>query len=320
MHKLVPPEDNFLSQSTTIISIQRWETRNTRRQIGLAWNAAIGACHDRTGRRISTGLKEIVDRHALDIDRVDAMVQQNKETIAMTPSHDKETIAMTPSHDKAMEALGSLGTLSEEEEEESPSQDTTPTPRNGNSVIHLSQQSGLSLSQESGSSSVSSTGSRQQQRFQALSQSYYKLRENEMNEAQAFEMSQRVERGEGHVVDGAFETLEDFIDPETLTPYEDFEEDDYDDDGMYERRVEEELSTLATQTFLEPEVEVHGDAGQSSTVASSEFDIPKKGFQEGTLSDEDSVADGSLSLIMSSWRVIPLSAFRYGQNLRREVT
>jgi hypothetical protein len=70
--------------------------------------------------------------------------------------------------------------------------------------------------------------------------------------ADAFELSQRVERGDC-IVDGPFERIEDFIDPETLVPFytvdDDGEMSEEDEEDVDESRMERVISTLATQTL-----------------------------------------------------------------------
>jgi len=62
----------------------------------------------------------------------------------------------------------------------------------------------------------------------------------------SFEWSQRVDRGDS-IVDGRFGgNVEDYIDPQTLTPFDDYDEED-DDEKLNEQEMEHMLSTLASQ-------------------------------------------------------------------------
>lgn len=95
------------------------------------------------------------------------------------------------------------------------------------------------------------------------------MRESELEDEsadQAFEHSQRVERGEGVVTDGPFEALDDFINPDTLTPYEEYDEEDEDAASDDEGLIEQELCALATQSLEKRETDI-----VDHHVASSEF-------------------------------------------------
>ena len=122
------------------------------------------------------------------------------------------------------------------------------TPTDEEALAALQAMAGDDLSPEEGEEEMlvlsqapeSQTPSQsQQEKFDALSQSCYKAPAIEDD----FVVSQRMDRGEAIVADGPFEHMEDFIDPQTLRPYEQVEEDESD--------VEEHLSQLATETAYE---------------------------------------------------------------------
>ena len=134
-----------------------------------------------------------------------------------------------------MDALAHLGTLFEEEADLSRCQQEENSPQTPISWNMLSQESPFLSNASPGSQEHS-----QQERFWALSQSYYDLRESELEDEsadRAFELSQRVERGEGVDTDGPLEALDDFINPDTLTPYKELEDAASDDEGLIEQEL-----------------------------------------------------------------------------------
>ena len=229
MAKLVPPKDDFLSATTAAVAATPPSLTLNVKKNAPKPGSRLALEGMQTLLRVSPGLEQsfrrsiqqIVQRHERAIDRVDQMLFQKNRMAKMIHS--------TPSHDETVQALGALETLFEE-----PGDNDT----------------GSSQQKEEKASSVGSQSSSQKDRFQALSQSYYDLKERPKKETEGgeFELSQRIDRGEGVVPDGAFESIDEFIDPETLTPFENIDDED-DDDELDEKGMEQMLSVLATQTM-----------------------------------------------------------------------
>lgn len=241
MSKLVPPSNDFLSQEMTLAVKKGAATPGARLAVkGMRDLVNVTQGLHENFQRV---LREIVERHRGAIDRVDDYLRQCPP---VTP-HSKggQSTSFTPSNDETLEDLGALGGLFGDPS--SLSQSISTASQDETSIELLSSQ----LSQ------TATPLSQSDQRFKELSQPYYDLRQSQMDDCASteFEMSQRVERGEGIVVNGPYEELDDFIDPQTLLPYddagEDEEEDGFGGKDTSEDQIERELHDLATQPLIQ---------------------------------------------------------------------
>jgi hypothetical protein len=280
MAKLLKPQDDFLSGTpSSDVQEEKKEAAPPPFTLSVKDGATLpGTRLAREGMHrlvnVTDGLqdnfnrvmRDIVDRHSMAVSQVDRALGK-RGPADRTPRLNRDTGArldigsspLTPSFDETMEALGALGSGFEDNETI-----TTPLRQgdNGQSQQNserypsqlsfggvLSQDSAISLRRESRRLS-------HEEHFQCLSQSYYDTSDKRMNEnsqAEAFELSQRVERGDC-IVDGPFEYIEDFIDPETLVPFDTIDDDgemsEEEEEDIDETRMEMVLSTLATQTLM----------------------------------------------------------------------
>jgi len=182
-------------------------------------------------------MKDVVDRHSKDVEHIDRLIRQRRKHGHLGHEH---ADAMTPTDKEALEALEELEHLSQSE----------IGGRNRSNVHVLTDKP----SQDFGVSSTRYLS--QEEKFDELSQSYYRMHQSSVDdrsEAELLAFSQRVDRGET-IVDGAFESIEDFIDSTTLTPHAEIDDDcgqlgDDDDLEMDEENLQQTLMTMATQTI-----------------------------------------------------------------------
>lgn len=231
MSKLLAPTDDFLSPTKSLPPF----TLSSKKDAGVP-GSRLAVMGMKRLFSISVGLEEefkramrqIIQRHLPAVLRVDNVLRDRQSIESVAKIH----LTMTSQSDRdALEALGALA-------------DQFGDCRDGHLRLGLSQRSGIynNLSQVSQSSSTDMPHS------SLLSQSQLIL--DHESEEDAVEFSQRLDRGEG-LVDPRFEHFEDYINPKTLTPFDDVElEDDvYDDENeISEQAMEHSLSMLATQT------------------------------------------------------------------------
>jgi len=258
MARLLPPKDDFLSCTPEPLPF----TLNVKKDAALP--GARLACEGmRRLVNVTNGLeesfrrsmKQILERHVEKVNRADTeMSKRNAEAAEASCERAGAKDVLTPSYDEALEALGALGGLLDE----SPSQSSAQKSANhgADDYQNLSQES----AQSSGQLSLGLN------RFDALSQDFYPSSRDNANAAKdhslhdEYMFSQRVERGDGIVVDGPFQHIDDVIDPGTLAPYESID-DEYDgednsvvdahEDSTDTHELERELSALATQIVRE---------------------------------------------------------------------
>jgi len=258
-------------------------------------------------------LKDIVDRHADAVGQVDRVLdgREQQQEAGDKSMETVENAKTTPSFDETMDALGALGSAFQgaeasdsqlSQEAHSFSQESINVPLSSRLSLTQGLSQGSELSFRGESTSLS-----REKHFQSLSQSYYDTIDDGTNiesQSHAFELSQRVERGDC-VVDGPFEHIEDFIDPETLVPFEAVDDDgelsgEEEEEDVYENRLERMLSTLATQTLTtgidmsleETTQDIKGDtsiADSEKHVLSVDVYLPLEASDEGP-SDEDSTS------------------------------
>jgi hypothetical protein len=272
MAKLLPPQHDFLSASTpdTTSDVVRSESGTPPFTLSVKNDGVMpGARLARQGMDALVGLtqglrddfrrvmNDIVNRHSASVSHVDAVLARqiklegnpndatNPEVPTLTPtstsvdsaSGEREKFECTPSFDETLEALGALGRI---DDFKTPgtlySQTPVSAPLSQSSAQLIDTGSRLLSSQESGS------------RFQVMSQSYYEPASEAVASPleEEFALSQRIERGDP-IVEGGFDCVEDFIDPETLTPFDFAEEDDNEMEDMEVEEFENVLATLATQ-------------------------------------------------------------------------
>jgi hypothetical protein len=306
MAKLLKPQDDFLSGAErSEINRPLPFTLNVKKDASLPGAKLAREGMQRlvqvTGgleESFRRAMKQIVERHAESVNRTDSILLR-RNAAAMVKNGSVATIKgtqtprddgcnvdigdgqvesatgsddLTPSHDEAMEALGALGSLFEE------SSDKSTTGR-ASSLYHDDGHSqheavtGLDCEQDLSQSTVPSSSQPSQNCSQKLvlslsqacfSRSLERAKDSIIDE---YMMSQRVERGDG-IVGSHFECIDDVIDPETLAPYEAFDDEDGEDDSLGdddegddldEGKMEQLLSTLATQTLMPNSKELYTD-------------------------------------------------------------
>jgi DNA polymerase elongation subunit (family B) len=303
MAKLLKPQDDFLSRSE-----DDDETNPPPFTLNVKKDASLpGAELARDGMerlvRVSDGLAEnfrrsarqIVSRHSEAVSHVDSLLRQRRSKDARTPpevsaTRTTEQIDLTPSYDETMQALDALGSVFDSEGAESnvveepqsernrkgASSDLSFTPKQSQDSHEISDDDAIRLSQS--------------ERFQSLSQNL-----DYDTEREAFELSQRVERGDG-IVDGPFEHIEDLIDPETLTPYEAIDDEDgEDDEDMDEDRMEEVLTALATQTLGANGLNIHDSPLDDESSVDSLALLTKVSPRYGRREEDESHASDDVS-------------------------
>jgi hypothetical protein len=191
-------------------------------------------------------MKQIIQRHSSSVARVDNVLRgqaflgnETAMRLSLTPCGESSLTQSSPPMDVAVEALGALASQFENDE-------IVESPR-AHESDQVSDQEGMRMpsSYQRGFCSQLSQTSSHVSDHNILSQRCIQ---------DPFEFSQRVERG-GSTSDDPFARVEELIDPTTLTPYDD-PEDEYDDgfineeEAMSERELEHTLSMLATQTFM----------------------------------------------------------------------
>jgi hypothetical protein len=241
MAKLVPPSNDFLSQGLTL-NVKKGAAKPGARLAVQGMRDLVDVTPGLT-ENFQRVLKEIVERHNRAIQRVDDYLQ--KRPIVTPHSKVERATTFTPDNDEVLEDLGALGELFGK---------SSPT------SLSAEAESQEEVSIELLSSQLSQSAlplSQNDQRLKELSQSYYDLRQSQMDDCESteYEMSQRIERGEGIVADGPYEELDDFINPHTLLPYDDVNEDEDEDvfggEDMSEDQLEKELHDLATQPLIQ---------------------------------------------------------------------
>jgi hypothetical protein len=187
----------------------------------------------------------------------------------------------------------------------------------------LSQDSAISLRRESKRLS-------HEEHFQCLSQSYYDtsdIRMNENSQSDAFELSQRVERGDC-IVDGPFEYIEDFIDPETLVPFDTIDDDgemsEEEEEDIDETRIEMVLSTLATQTLMTGIDDSQDDADAPHVDIMTEIEESQDDTDAPHVESDADVSNHSVSSNASELRLVrhtnPLNDDSTSNNDRQRVS
>jgi hypothetical protein len=327
MGELLPPQDDFLSPDRGASTTTPPFTLNVQLPDSALPGTRLAVTGMKRLRDLTLGLddnfrrvmKDIIARHDVAVQRIDeglARRRLNSDRLAeaqerglLNPNRSSGPKGLTPSDQEATDTLAMLGSLFKE-----------PSPPHANNNFSSDQGPGSSSKYSwssspqnfSSSQDITVNGkahgieedrhSSQSHRFQSLSQTYYDGQAEAAAEGD-FELSQRMERGDG-IFEGPFEYVEDFIDPETLAPFESIDEDgddlfdldsDSDDGAMDESRIEEELTQLATQTYNKS-MEDYTDDSRSKP-----FDM--KGSQDGycassgrdPVSTEKSMAEADLS-------------------------
>ena len=228
-------------------------------------------------------MKQIVHRHASSIYETDSEILQNQKR----ERKQNNIESLTPSYDEAVEALDGLGNLFNE---------TTPTMTCHESGITPNER----ISQESIETSCDSTlhGGPQNPLTQSekarinLSQACSSSMVKHVHDSSLLDeyvLSQRVERGDG-IIGNHFDNIDDVINPETLTPYDVF--DDEDDDE------EEEEQGNGGDTFHEGESNADIDEQKMTQLLTNLEE--HVGFPDNT--DDDSSVD-SLKLLQMNYQV-----------------
>ena len=188
-------------------------------------------------------------------------------------SEQKDAISstqLTPSNDEALLALEGLNSLLEESNEKREQSLVARSPKVDDRFQVVEQQLAQSMDSSQQSSSqidewTPTAGPRvcqtlsqstfREDKFQTLSQSYcnhqFRGDGESMNDhslQQAYEFSQRVERGDG-VVDGPIVHVDDFINPETLLPFDPADNYSSDEDASVDKfDLEQTLTNMASQS------------------------------------------------------------------------
>ena len=262
MAKLLAPKDDFLSRQTT----------SDKEKSPLPFTLSVkkdastpGAMLAAKGMKrllnVSNGLeaefvraaRQIVVRHSSAISKVDKLLYATPkaskftwETSAGKADESEKVSRSTPEVDDFMNALGALGSQFDDGVLSSSqtsggtnvaANETLLTPSQATPLRARPRRDPLELF----GSEMATDDARYSSHHASTAQSALKDREYEL-------LSQKLDRGES-ILKGRFQNAEDFIDPETLAPYDSQGEDDDDasDDDMDEEGMERVLTALATQ-------------------------------------------------------------------------
>jgi hypothetical protein len=288
MSQLLPPKEDFLScpddaeEPTTAAATHTPPfTLNVKPEDLVLPGATLARKGMKQLLHITDGLessfrrvmKQIVDRHAMSIDAVDSAAMQ-QGLGSLPPKNLKRFVeesaekingsycrkmdeGLTPTYEETVEALDALGNLVFE----------SPSPREVLNDRSMSQESVSSFNSQTSYISSQKSQTRAQKLLTTLSQCCSVSSDEKVNDPTLLEeyvLSQRVERGDG-LVGSRIENIDDVIDPETLLPYEMFDDEDDASSGdesgeegdMKGEKIEQLLSTLATQ--IEEQGEVRAD-------------------------------------------------------------
>ena len=245
MSRLLSPKDDFLSQPLVTppftLNVKKGESTPGARQAVLGmkqlFQVSIGLEDE-----FQRAMRQIIQRHLQAVQRVDHALQTRQSVAFAAPV---SLNILSQSDYEAMRALGELaGQFGEVNEEHNHGNGRS---RAGNLTTEdqMSQASACECSD-------------------SLLFSQSKAKVSQKAEAHAFDFSQRMDRGEG-VTDSRFEYVEDFINPKTLTPFEDLElnDEEVDENEMSEKAMEYTLSMLMSQTEYrinnQPELDTMAD-------------------------------------------------------------
>ena len=239
MSKLLAPENDFLSH-TQQQDQQVPFTLSVKGKTAPMPGALLAVEGMRRLMNVSHGLeenyhramKQIVERYTEQVDWID---QRLKDRLQTTPESSSSQAILTPTFEDTFSALRELGKESGIIEQEDSDSDKPVR----------------QCSVENESRRTSS------EKFLGSTEPYYNpsKRASPIQPNNDFVLSQLVDQGES-IVHGAFAHVDDFIDPETLRPYETIDDGDSilneDDDGdrlTQEESLEKELAVMATQTL-----------------------------------------------------------------------
>jgi hypothetical protein len=249
-------------------------------------------------------MHQIVSRHARSIHQTDNEILQHQKQQG-TEGNDIENL--TPSYDETIEALNALGNLFADGLSSSPD---NVDPNESTKMINVAEKSfhessgnndEQNMSQESIPSNSDSllickeerTQSRGKDLLTNLSQACSSSMLQGVKDCSLLDeyvLSQRVERGDG-IVGNHFDNIDDVIDPETLAPYEIFDDEDDDlegdendedaphhdnnDDAFDEMQVTNLLSTLSAQAN-QPTKYLNDDSSVDSLELLKNHGLPKR--------------------------------------------
>ncbi|KAL7565302.1 hypothetical protein ACA910_014590 [Epithemia clementina (nom. ined.)] len=242
MSTLLPPENDFLSNDTQqnkpppfTLSVKGKDTPMPGSQLAVEGMQRLLRVSDGLEENYRRAMKEIVERYSEQVDWIDRRLKNQVQT---TPGPSSTQTVLTPTFDEAISALQQLGEEEVEAEERNDLEYDTFQVRDQHSLADDPNQRSAEI-------------------FFKSTESYYNplKRIAGQEPADDFLLSQLVEQGES-VVQGPFEHMDDFIDPETLRPYETLDDGDsivnadFNDDQLtQEESLEKELSVMATQTL-----------------------------------------------------------------------
>jgi hypothetical protein len=246
------------STNTTTINSSPTTTTTTTAN---TWSAVQGVrrlVHVTEGlqENLDRAVRDIVDRHAVDINRQDALVssravvggmRRSRGAIAAIrpgssepPKGGHTKTALTPVDDDAMHMLEGLGNLFEKSGDDDDN-DMDDVEIGGDDDDH---------DDSGGINQAGTTYTPALSLSQAFHSSAHKRHSTTSVAFDEFALSQKMDRGEAIVEDNPFESLDDAINPVTLLPYAREEEENSDDDEEEdEHALEKQLATLATQIY-----------------------------------------------------------------------
>lgn len=265
MSKLLPPQEDFLSHDDTngkhcqVPSDKNTPpfTLNVQASDVVVPGAKLALDGMKNLIHVTSGLddsfrrvmQQIVHRHAKSITETDLKILQRQKHLEKHGDDEK----LTPSYDDTVEALDALGNLFN---------GATPTGACVNCTGDIfSEVKGITSEARMSQESVGTSGdsaphsSRHNSQTQAdkarlnLSQACSSSMVQQVKDStliDEFVLSQRVERGDG-IIGNHFENIDDVINPETLAPYEIFDDEDddvqeSDDDCLNESESNVELN------------------------------------------------------------------------------
>ena len=250
MSKLLPPQEDFLSHSSPNLGNDPMSiSSNTKDAItdenntppftlnvqaddivipgaklaveGMKRLIQLTSGLDENFRRV---MQQIVRRHEKSINETDLDILHRHKQLKMQVDENE----LTPSYEETVEALGLLGSLFNKE-------CTSTVTYNGYADDIVMEVRGATsnerMSQESvGTQRLQTKAEKTRLDISQACSSSMVLHERDSSLVDEYVLSQRVERGDG-IIGNHFESIDDVINPETLAPYDFFDDEDDHDDG-----------------------------------------------------------------------------------------
>ena len=312
MSRLLTPGNDFLSGTQEqnppplTLSVKGKDTPMPGTQLAVEGMKRLLRVSDGLEENYARAMKQIVQRYSEKVDWIDERLKQQLQATSSGQT------VLTPTFDEAVTALRGLASDNEESEDE---------------VVMVTESA---MSQQLSQSSLVDLNFDSRVKFDESTEMYYNPSKRGISQEPAddYIFSQLVDQGES-VVQGPFANIDDFIDPETLRPFETIEDDGdsvLDGDSSrndphlsQEELMEKELSVMATQT-LELGNEPHADCKKTSSAtddvsSGQETDGCAAEYDLNSISSEDIMFGGVSKSRRSDAPTKPFSPARSGSDL-----